>query len=178
MGIGFMRSVTNSVVTLVIFLNLSVWSFAQDVSRAAAPATKTDSANSGQPSAPTPSAGAFDQVVDRVVQREQFFVAQMRHLHPLVETYIQNLKADKDMGAVPVGDHYFLGRLDMSQGTEDRSFTTRPGLARRMLTNLTSLYSLHFLPLGFAQMVMLDDDFQRKYYNLNFVRREFIGETR
>jgi Zn-dependent protease with chaperone function len=121
---------------------------------------------------------SFDQVVERIVEREHFFVAQMRHLHPLVETYIQNMKADKDMGAVPVGDHYFLGRLDMSQGTEDRSFTTRPGLARRMLTNLTSLYSLHFLPLGFAQMVMLDDDFQRKYYNLNFVRREFIGETR
>ena len=118
---------------------------------------------------------SFDQVVERIVEREHFFVAQMRHLHPLVETYIQNMKADKDMGAVPVGDHYFLGRLDMSQGTEDRSFTTRPGLARRMLTNLTSLYSLHFLPLGFAQMVMLDDDFQRKYYNLNFVRREFIG---
>jgi hypothetical protein len=79
---------------------------------------------------------------------------------------------------VPVGDHYFLGRLEMSNGPEDRSFTTRPGFGRRMLTNLTGLYSLHFLPLGFAQMVMLDDDFQKKYYNLTFVRREFIGETR
>ena len=110
-------------------------------------------------STPLPPA-SFDQVVDRIVEREHFFVAQMRHMHPLVETYIQNMKADKEMGAVPVGDHYFLGRLDMSNGTEDRAFTARPGFGHRMISSLTGLYSMHFLPLGFAQMVMLDDDFQ------------------
>jgi Zn-dependent protease with chaperone function len=117
-------------------------------------------------------------VLNRVVEREHFFVAQMRHMHPLVETYIQNMKPDKEMGAVPMSDHYFLGRLDMSNGTDERSFIRRPGFGHRMLTNLTGLYSMHFLPLGFAQMVMLDDDFQKKYYNLTFVRREFMGETR
>jgi len=102
----------------------------------------------------------------------------MRHMHPLVETYIQNMKPDKEMGTIPVGDHYFLGRLDMSNGTEDRTFIGRPGFGRRMLNTLTSVYSMHFLPLGFAQMVMLDDDFQKKAYTLTFVRREFLGETR
>jgi hypothetical protein len=131
------------------------------------------------PAATTPAAPAsFDQVLDRVVEREHFFVAQMRHMHPLVETYIQNLKSDKELGAVPVSDHYFLGRLDVSNGTDDRTFIGRPGFGRRMLTSLTSVYSMHFLPLGFAQMVMLDDDFQKKYYKLTFVRREFLGETR
>ena|SRR5579883_1047181 len=178
MGIGFMRSVTNSVVTLVIFLNLSVWSFAQDVSRAAAPATKTDSANSGQPSAPTPSAGAFDQVVDRVVQREQFFVAQMRHLHPLVETYIQNLKNDREHNVVPISDEYFLGRLDTSNGADDRSFTGQADRGKRFVNRLSSSHSMKFLPLGFATMVMLDEDFQRQYYDFNFVRQEFLGEVR
>ena len=121
---------------------------------------------------------SFDQVIDRIVEREHFFVAQMRHMHPLAETYIQNMKADKELGAVPVGDHYFLGRLDMSNGTDDRAFVGRPGFGRRMLNSLTSVYSLHFLPLGFAQMVMLDDDFQKRFYTLTFVRREFLGETR
>jgi len=121
---------------------------------------------------------SFDQVIDRIVEREHFFVAQMRHMHPLAETYIQNMKADKELGAVPVGDHYFLGRLDMSNGTDDRTFVGRPGFGRRMLNSLTSVYSLHFLPLGFAQMVMLDDDFQKRFYTLTFVRREFLGETR
>jgi len=127
-------------------------------------------------SAPAP--GSFDQVVDRIVEREHFFVAQMKHAHPLVETYIQNMKSDKEMGTVPTNDHYFLGRLDMSNGTDDRTFIQQPGFGRRMLSSLTSIYSMHFLPLGFAQMVMLDDDFQKKYYNLTFVRREFLGEIR
>ncbi len=130
------------------------------------------------PAAAPTAPASFDQVVDRIVEREHFFVAQMRHMHPLVETYIQNMKSDKELGAVPVGDHYFLGRLDMSNGTDDRAFVGRPGFGRRMVSNLTSLYAMHFLPLGFAQMVMMDDDFQKKFYNLTFVRREFLGETR
>jgi hypothetical protein len=43
------------------------------------------------------------------VEREHFFMAQMKQLHPLVETYLQNLKEDKDLGApVPTSDVYFL----------------------------------------------------------------------
>src|ERR1700746_2199228 len=121
---------------------------------------------------------SFDQVIDRITEREHFFVAQMRHMHPLIETYIQKMKSDKELGAVPVADHYFLGRLDMSNGTDDRTFSGRPGFGRRTLDSLTSVYELHFLPLGFAQMVMMDDDFQKRYYTLTFVRREFLGETR
>ena len=37
---------------------------------------------------------------------------------------------------------------------------------------------MKFLPLGFAQMVMLDEDFQKQYYDMTFVRREFLGEVR
>ncbi len=105
-------------------------------------------------------------------------MAQMRHMHPLVETYLQNLKNDSTGNTIPVNDQYFLGRLDMSDGTEDVSFIGQPGFGHRMLTKLTGVYSLHFLPMGFAQMVVLDADFQKKYYNFTFVRREFLGELR
>jgi hypothetical protein len=127
------------------------------------------------------AASSFDQVVDRAIEREHFFMAQMKQLHPMVETYLQNLKEDKDLGApVPVSDVYFLGRLDMSEGTDDRAFTspTTAGLGKRMLSKLSNIYSMKFLPLGFAQMVVLDQDFQRKYYDFTFVRREFLGEIR
>ena len=126
------------------------------------------------PAAPT----SFDQVVDRVVEREHFFVAQMRHMHPLVETYIQNMRSDKDLGAVPMSDHYFLGRLDLSNGTQDRSFIQPASFSKRMLQAVTKLYAMDFLPLGFAQMVILDEDFQKANYKFTFVRREFIGEVR
>jgi hypothetical protein len=105
-------------------------------------------------------------------------MAQMRHMRPMVETYLQDLKTDSSGSAEPVKDQYFLGRLDMSDGPEDTSFMGQPGFGRRMLSRLTSVYSMRFLPLGFAQMVVLDPDFQRKYYNFTFVRREFLGEVR
>jgi len=127
------------------------------------------------------SAAGFDQVIDRMIEREHFFLAQMKQLHPLVETYLQNLKEDKDLGgAVPTSDVYFLGRLDLNEGTNDDRFNdpTTSGLGKRMITKLGGLYSMKFLPLGFAQMVILDEDFQRKYYDFAFVRREFLGEVR
>ena len=102
----------------------------------------------------------------------------MRHLHPMVETYLQYLKDDKEGNTLPAKDLYFLGRLDMTDGPEDVSFMGQPGFGRRMVTKLTGIYSMHFLPLGFAQMVVLDTDFQKKYYNSTFVRREFLGEIR
>jgi len=127
-------------------------------------------------SSPPPS--SFNDVMDRVVQREHLFVAQMRHMHPMVETYLQDLKTDKDGNPSPVKDQYFLGRLDMSDGPEDTSFVGEPGFGHRMVNRLTGLYSMHFLPLGFAQMVVLDTDFQKRYYKFTFVRREFLGEVR
>src|SRR5208283_348251 len=76
---------------------------------------------------------------------------------------------------VPVSDDYFLGRLDVSNGIDDRSFMGQPDFGRRLLNRLTNAYSM---PLGFAEMAMLDEDFQRKYYDFIFVRQEFLGEVR
>jgi hypothetical protein len=116
--------------------------------------------------------------MERVIQKEHLFLAQMRHMRPMVETYLQDLKTDSEGRAVPTKDQYFLGRLDMSEGPEDTSFVGQPGFGHRMVNHLTSLYAMHFLPLGFAQMVVLDTDFQKKYYDFTFVRREFLGEVR
>ena len=128
--------------------------------------------------APGPAAATLNEVLDRVVQREHFFIAQMRHMHPMVETYLQDLKTEPNGTFTPVSDKYFLGRLDMSTGPEDVSFVGQPGFGHRMLTKLTGVYSLHFLPMGFAQMVVVDTDFQKKNYKFTFVRREFLGEVR
>jgi hypothetical protein len=140
-----------------------------------APTTTAPAQNSESlPAAPV----TLDAVLDRVVQREHLFMAQMRHLHPMVETYLQDLKTDSSGNSTPVKDQYFLGRLDMSDGPEDVSFVGQPGFGHRMLAKMTGVYSLHYLPMGFAQMVVLDSDFQKRYYNFTFVRREFLGELR
>jgi hypothetical protein len=166
--------------------------------QAAAPAPPAPTSSAPPAPAPTPtepqlstrdaaaqqasaSAYSFDQVVDRAIEREHFFMAQMKQLHPLVETYLQNLKEDKALDTpVPISDVYFLGRLDMSEGTDDRTFSqpSTAGLGKRMFRKLGDQFTVNFLPLGFAQMVVLDQDFQRKYYDFAFVRREFLGEIR
>ena len=142
------------------------------------------SASQAHDSAAAPSTQAaapesLDQVIDRVVDHQHLFIAEMRNFHPLVETYIQNFgRRRKHAGVEPVGDHYFLGRFDLTADSSDRSLLGQPDLSHRVLSELPALYKLRFLPLGFAQMALLDDDFQRKYYSFSFAGWEFLGEIR
>jgi len=122
---------------------------------------------------------SFDRMVDRVVQSERAFVATMKTMHPLAETYIQNLREDKDHNVEPTSDQYFIGRLDISAGPEDVLFEKqRPGFGRHFMNPFSGIFSRRFMPRGFAQMVMLDADFQKSSYYFNFVRQEFLGEVR
>jgi hypothetical protein len=167
--------------SLFLCLVCSLPALSQDSASPAPPSGVTGAAPAAvavEPSSASAPAASFNDVIDRVVEREHLFLAQMRHMHPMVETYLQDLKNDKDGNAYPSKDQYFLGRLDMSDGPEDTSFVGQPGFGHRMMNHLTGLYSLHFLPLGFAQMVILDTDFQKRYYKFTFVRREFLGEVR
>jgi Peptidase family M48 len=129
---------------------------------------------------PKPSSAlSFDQTVDRVVERERGFVVTMKRLHPLAETYIQNLREDNDHNAEPVSDQYFLGRLDLNDGVRDSVFQKQhQGFLHHVVNPVSSALEYKFLPQGFAQMVLLDPNFQKNNYRFTFVRREFIGETR
>jgi hypothetical protein len=159
-----MRILQVGSLSFLLLLASTLPALSQDPASSAPQATAPDAATAGQgagtSSAPPPAS------------------AQMRHMRPMVETYLQDLKNDSSGNAQPVKDQYFLGRLDMSDGPEDTSFVGQPGFGHRMLNHLTGLYAMHFLPLGFAQMVVLDTDFQKKYYDFTFVRREFLGEVR
>ena len=121
---------------------------------------------------------SFDQVIDRVVERERSFNEQMRALQPLVETYIQTLAPDSELGLVPASDTYFLGRLDLKNGVEDRSFLETPKGGKNFFAKLAQPYVPRFLARGFAQMALVDDSFDRSKYDFAFVRREFLGEVR
>ena len=122
---------------------------------------------------------SFEQVVDRIVERERGFNTRMRSLQPLVETYIQTLSPDHELGLIPAGDAYFLGRLDLKRGViEDRSFLEKPQDERGFFSKLVKPFVPKFLPAGFAQMAIVDDNFDRSKYEFSFVRREFLGEIR
>ena len=122
------------VLALTFVLSASLSVAAQD--SASSPSSSAPDPKSAAPAAtsapaqteplPTPAL-TLNDVIDRVVQREHYFMAQMRHLHPLVETYLQDLKNDPNGNPSPVKDQYFLGRLDMTDGPEDISFVGQPG---------------------------------------------------
>ena len=62
----------------------------------------------------------MDQVVDRVILREKELIKFLSPRTPIVETYLQNLTQDPQLGPIPQDDHYFLGRMDLSESI-DRS---------------------------------------------------------
>jgi len=98
------------------------------------------------------------------------------HLHPMVETYLQDLKNDSTGNPLPVKDQYFLGRLDLSDGPRmSRSWPARIRSTRTRKIN-GSLFPA-FLPWA-SRRCVLDTIFQKRYYDFHFVRREFSREIR
>ena len=128
---------------------------------------------------------ALDQVVDRIISQEQAEMNSLKPYSPLVETYIQNLKGDKDLGAVPAGDKYFMGRAVLSKGVELEPLTDGSDNARASRRKSSaasgSMFSLsmEYLPRGFLQMIYIDTNgFDKEHYKFDYVRREFLGEVR
>src|ERR1700751_2433009 len=85
-------------------------------------------------------ARTMDQVIDRVITNENRLNQQIRQYSPLVETYIQNLKPDKDLGEVPAGDKYFLGRADFSKGVNLVSLTDTSGPGKKVFTGIGNFF--------------------------------------
>ncbi len=130
------------------------------------------------------ASNALDQVVERIISQEQAEMNSIRPYSPLVETYIQNLRGDKDLGSVPAGDRYFMGRAVLSKGVELEPLTDMDaggGVRKKIFGGLGSMFSLsmEYLPRGFLQMIYIDTNgFNKSNYKFDYVRREFLGEVR
>ena len=58
--------------------------------------------------------------MDRAIAREHALIIMLAKRTPLVETYLQNMKNDPQLGPVPTSDHYYFGRIDMGEsGRQD-----------------------------------------------------------
>ncbi len=123
----------------------------------------------------------LEQVVDRIILKEQQQNGRMKQYAPLVETYIQNLKPDAALGTVPNGDKYFIGRADLAKGVELISLSEGGGKGKKILSSIGGFFSfaMQYLPDGFLQMIYVDNSsFDRQHYQFDYVRREFAGEVR
>jgi hypothetical protein len=167
------------------------------VSAAAQQPAATQTAPASQPSAtdsqtqqstlpaPTPSAlpqpTTMDQVVDRFIEREHGLIKALATRTPVVETYLQNLTADPQLGPVPSTDHYFLGRMDMGESVDRKDYLKEQdkGMETRLMGGFNKLFKVQYQPLGFSWMVYADrTDFDRSHYDFHYIRREFLGDIR
>ena len=121
---------------------------------------------------PAKGPDAVDRLLDEIVKHEQDFLAQMRTLNPIIETYLQEDPEGPDEG--PRDDQYFLGRVTLGGGIDYDSFLDSATIRQRAHGR-----QIVFKPAGFAQMMIPDaTNFDRQTYSFEFVRREFLGEVR
>ena len=153
----------------------------------AAPSRQAQSAQSQSPQAQaslTPPT-TMDQVVDRVIARENDLIKFLSPRTPIVETYLQNLTQDPQLGPIPQDDHYFLGRMDLSDSIDRSDYLQEKvkgegeGMEKRLLGGLTKRFKFQYQPLGFSWMIFADrNNFDRQHYNFHYARREFLGDVR
>jgi hypothetical protein len=134
-----------------------------------------------------------NQLIDKAITREKEVVKTIKERAPLVETYIQNMRPDPQLGQVPESDQHFLSRVefskiiggniyevnkDTSQGTSNNG---KLGFFKNSMSAITGLGSslhLNFNEAGFVQMLLMDsNDFDRQHYAFGYVRNEFLGTT-
>src|ERR1700757_2168133 len=121
----------------------------------------------------------LSEVVDKIVAQERAEVQLLRQYSPLVETYIQYLRPDKQLGTVPDGDKYFLGRAKLAKAVELEPLEYESGLKRKLLEDWREFVTMSFVPGGFLQMIYVDTSgFDRQHYKFEYIRREFLGEVR
>jgi Peptidase family M48 len=131
--------------------------------------------------APAPAPTTMDQVVNLFIEREHGLIKMLQTRTPVVETYLQNLTADAQLGSVPSADHYFLGRMDMGETIDRKDYLKEEekGMQARLLGGFQKLYKVQYQPLGFSWMVYADrTDFDREHYDFRYARREFLGDVR
>ncbi|HUA15466.1 MAG TPA: M48 family metalloprotease [Verrucomicrobiae bacterium] len=148
---------------------------------ATASASQTASAQTMAPPAPDAAPTTMDQVVTLFIKHEHNLIKMLSNRTPVVETYLQNLTMDPQLGPIPSEDHYFLGRMDMGEEVDRKDYLKEEdkGFQTRLMGGFQKLFKVQYQPLGFSWMVYADrSDFDREHYNFSYKRREFLGDVR
>jgi hypothetical protein len=124
-------------------------------------------------------------LIDRASAREKVIVKELQKRVPLVQTYIQNIKADPVLLSVPSSDTYMLSRVDFgktfqTEGYEEK--TVKKGFFKGSLGALSNITkALHlsgdeYSSVGFMDMMFVDANrFDGQSYDFSFVRNDFLG---
>jgi hypothetical protein len=172
---GFLTIAMSAVAQQIVAPSAATQPAAADAS--ANVVTEPQAAKRPQPAGP---ATTMDDVVNRAILREHALMDMLKTRTPLVETYLQNLKPDDKLGAVPSADHYFLGRMDLGESIDRRDYLSKDeSFQKTLMGGVTKLFKFQYEPMGFSWMIFADrQDFDRAHYEFKYVRREFLGDIR
>jgi hypothetical protein len=103
-----------------------------------------------------------------------------------MEIYIQNERPDPELGSVPEGDYYFLGRVQFQRNRTMavRSLLPGPNFDTRLVKTVSGplthyFSSLPYSPVTFYFSLVMDNGrFDRQHYSFELVRQEFLGDVR
>src|ERR1700753_4067229 len=73
---------------------------------------------------PTALSPEQQALVQKAIAAEKVTIKQIQKHSPLVQTYIQNMKPDQVLYAVPESDQYLLGRVDFGKTITDTSYAS------------------------------------------------------
>ena len=127
---------------------------------------------------------SVSDAINRIIAREHEEDAAIRRYDPIVETYVQEMRPDKEMGTVPISDNYFLGQADLAQGVIDENMlgSDKKSMLGQLnpLAHVVNFFSYGgFDPAGFLQMVYLDPSFfDLGHYHFEYVGKDFLGSVR
>ncbi len=130
-------------------------------------------------------------LIKKAIAAEKLTIKGIQQKSPLVQTYIQNMKGDTKLYAVPVSDQYMLQRVDFGKSFYGKSYSTgeasaanhgmfKGSLAAMGLLSKSLLPgSVRYMPDGFLEMMFIDPSgFDQQHYDFVFVRKAFLGTVR
>jgi hypothetical protein len=127
-------------------------------------------------------------LIDKSAAQEKLMVKELQKRIPLVQTYIQEVKADARLSSVPVADTYILSRVDFGKTFQADDYQERPvkkGFFKGSLGALAGISkALHldtgeYSSTGFMDMMFIDaTNYDRQHYDFQYVRNDFLGAVR
>ncbi|HEV2423409.1 MAG TPA: hypothetical protein VGZ29_01130, partial [Terriglobia bacterium] len=149
------------------------------------PQSQSSPARTPAASQPNRESPELSRVIDGFIEKENQLIKNLQNYSPRMEIYLQKLRPDPELGALPDGDYYFLGqvRLQRNRAVVVRSFL---GGSRRSVDifkdvsgPISDYFSFQFSPTTFYFSLTMDNArFDRQHYDFELVRQEFLGDVR
>jgi hypothetical protein len=127
-------------------------------------------------------------LIDKSAAQEKLMVKELQKRIPLVQTYIQEVKADAKLSSVPSSDTYILSRVDFGktfQASDYQEKAVRKGFFKGSIGALSGITkALHldtgeYSSTGMMDMMFIDStNYDRQHYDFQFVRNDFLGSVR